>query len=299
MPRERDDLSHWVHQFDDAFWLSQKSGGEDEAEFVKKALHLRSGQSVLDCPCGSGRVSVPLAKMGLQVTGIDFKPEFIRFARQEVGSHGSGGNFIAMDMREIAFEGRFHAAFNWRGSFGYFSDVENALVLHRLARSLRPGGRLLIDQPNRESLLRHFQRVVHGEIEIRNRWDRPAQRVYSTWTTTRKGKRLSSKMSIRLHTPAQLRDMFASEGLGIEAAFGGYKGQPFGRASKRMIMIGRKPLHADESARRGKTQRALALLQMLAMGERDIAAGRVTPQDEVFDRLLKELEARKKAAKPD
>ena len=46
-----------------------------------------------------------------------------------------------------------------------------------------------------------------------------------------------------------------------------------------------------------KTQQALALLKILAMGQRDVDQGRVTPHDEVFDRLLKKLEARKKAAR--
>jgi prevent-host-death family protein len=46
-----------------------------------------------------------------------------------------------------------------------------------------------------------------------------------------------------------------------------------------------------------KTQQALALLKMIAMSEREIAEGRGIPQDEVFDHLLKKLEARKKAAR--
>jgi SAM-dependent methyltransferase len=235
--------------------------------------------------------------MGLQMTGVDFKSRFVRAARRNLREHGLTGDFRVQDMREIEFKGQFHAAFNWRGSFGYFSDVENALVLHALARSLRPGGRLLVDQPNRESLLRHFQRIVHGQVEIRNRWDGPTQRVHSTWVGARDGKRISSTMSIRLYTPNQFRDMFVSAGLEIEATFGGYSGQPLGRASKRIIIVGRKPAREPHPGAAGKTEETLALLKIIAMAERDIAEGRMIPQDEVFDRLLKKLEARKKMAK--
>ena len=61
-----------------------------------------------------------------------------------------------MDLRSIEFENEFHAIYNWFNSFGYFSDGENAEVVRRFARALRPGGRLLIDHLNRERILRNF-----------------------------------------------------------------------------------------------------------------------------------------------
>jgi prevent-host-death family protein len=44
-----------------------------------------------------------------------------------------------------------------------------------------------------------------------------------------------------------------------------------------------------------RTQDALAMLKLMAMGQADAAAGRTIPQDEVFRGIRKELAARKAA----
>ena len=67
----------WFENFDEQLWLKPDDIGQDEARFVKKALRLRKGQSVLDAPCGAGRIAVHLAKAGCRVTGIDLQKNFI------------------------------------------------------------------------------------------------------------------------------------------------------------------------------------------------------------------------------
>jgi tRNA U38,U39,U40 pseudouridine synthase TruA len=44
------------------------------------------------------------------------------------------------DLRGLDFNEEFEGVYNWGGSFGYFSDEENADVLRRYVRALRPGG---------------------------------------------------------------------------------------------------------------------------------------------------------------
>ena len=61
----------WVNfapiMFDDARWAE----APDVAEYVQKLAGLSSGDSVLDAGCGLGRISVELALLGLDVTGVD------------------------------------------------------------------------------------------------------------------------------------------------------------------------------------------------------------------------------------
>ena len=230
----------WFETFHQSFWLPGDGSSADEAVFLRRALQLRRGQQVLDCPCGAGRIALELAKSGMHVTGVDLSPAFIRRARTQLARLGLAGEFLVMDMRRLNFENRFHALINWHGSFGYFSDAENTDVLARMSRALRTGGRLVIDVPNREAVLRHFRKIQHGDIEIHSRWDRRRQRIYSIWRAIRDGKRIDSRLSIRLYTPSQYRQMFQRAGLEIETIYGDRSGGPFGRASKRCIVIGRK-----------------------------------------------------------
>ena len=152
-------MSDWFETMEDRFWLPPDHVGEREAQFILKALHLRRGDAVLDAPCGAGRVSVHLARAGCVVTGFDLRKAFIRRARRRFRSAGLHGTFRALDLRRLNADNQFEGILNWAGSFGYFAAAENSQLIAAFVRALRPGGYLLIEQPNREHLLRN---VSHG-----------------------------------------------------------------------------------------------------------------------------------------
>jgi SAM-dependent methyltransferase len=229
----------WFKELDDELWLGGDEDAEAQAAFIKKVLGLRKGQTVLDAPCGDGRIAVPLAEAGLLVMGIDHNPYFLERARARFEEGELEGEFLVGDIREISLLGCFHGAFNWGGSFGYFSDEENLETLRRLARAVRRGGRVLVDQPNREHILRHFRRLHEGgRVEIKNRWDARRQRIESRWTLRRRGGIHRFKTSIRLYTPTEMRTLFRKAGLKPKAAYGTPEGQHFRRTSPRLILLG-------------------------------------------------------------
>jgi cyclopropane fatty-acyl-phospholipid synthase-like methyltransferase len=231
----------WFRDFNRQFWLKGDDTGQDEAEFIRKALGLRKGQSVLDAPCGAGRVAVHIARAGCRVTGVDLTPSHIRRARARFHREGLTGTFLRCDMRALAFESTFDALFNWLGSFGYFSDEENLDVLRRFAAAIRPGGRVLVDQRNREHLLRHFRpRGRFGEAVTMVSWNARRQRFQTTFTRTIHGVRQRWGMSIRAYTPAQMRRLFELAGLTVEATYGSIAGEPYKRSSPRLVTVGRK-----------------------------------------------------------
>ena len=228
-------------EFDSELWPQGDEDAEAQAAFIKKALRLRKGQTVLDAPCGDGRIAVPLAEAGLLVMGIDHNPYFLDRARARFEEGELEGEFFVGDIREISLVGSFHAAFNWGGSFGYFSDEENLETLRRLARAVRPGGRILVDQPNREYVLRHFVKERrHGPLTVVNRWNARQERVESRWTLRRRGSKHTYLMAIRLYTPVQMRRLFKQVGLRVEATYGSPDGKKFRRTFRRLILVGRK-----------------------------------------------------------
>ena len=246
-------MKDWFQNFDDDFWLLDNEMPEKESAFIKRALRLRKGQSVLDAPCGGGRTSLSLAKLGVNVTGIDLRKQFVSRARRGFRREGLVGSFHAIDMRHIELDNEFSAVVNWHGSFGYFSDEDNIDVLRRFVLALRPGGRVLIDQSNREFLLRHFvkerriadrksiqRKKSSGNLIIRNRWNSRVERVESTWTIERDGKKVKNPLSIRLYTPGQFEEIFRKAGLAMEATYGSWEGGDYHRSSRRLVVLGRK-----------------------------------------------------------
>lgn len=224
---------------DDNFWLPSDEVGGKEASFVLKALHLRSGDAVLDVPCGAGRVAVHLARAGCIVTGLDLRARFVARARQRFRSEGLRGTFRLLDLRKLNVEGRFDGILNWAGSFGYFSESENDQLVTAYVRALRLGGRLLIEQPNREYLLRHFRRIIRiGSLVLRNRWDARAQRVITRRITN--GMEDPGNVStMRLYTPSQMRAVFTRHGLVVEQLQTSLHSDAY-PVIPRMVIVGRK-----------------------------------------------------------
>jgi SAM-dependent methyltransferase len=232
----------WFETMDDRFWLHPDEVGGEEARFILDALGLRPGYAVLDAPCGAGRISLHLARAGCVVTGIDLRDTFIRRARRRFQAAGLHGTFRALDLRHLDMEGPFDAVLSWSGSFGYFSEAENARLVGACARALRPGGRLLIEQPDREHILRHFQRVMQmGSFTVRNRWDARNQRVVSRRFESGVEDRPNSS-SMRLYTPAQMRALFEHQGLIMEQVQRSLLFESeYGQSVPRMVAVGRKP----------------------------------------------------------
>ena len=197
-------------QFDAAASLEQ-------AKTVKRLLKVRKGQRVLDVPCGCGRITIPLAQMGIEMTGFDLTAGFLRRARRDARKAGATVRFIQGDMRQMDFDGEFHGALNWFTSFGYFSDEENLDFLRRVWRALRPGGRFLLELMNRSWLQTHFrpehdQTVGSIHIAHKNRLDPATGRIDGTWTMTR-GKTVEShRIHLRLFNGTDIRKMLRQAG---------------------------------------------------------------------------------------
>jgi len=234
-------MAEWFESFFQDLWFPKRESRVEEAKFIRQVLKIRKGQQVLDAPCGDGEVALHLARLGIQVTGVDITAKFIARARGRFRKEALPGEFRVMDLREMDYKTEFHAAYNWFGSFGYFSDTENLDVLHRFAHALQPGGRLLIEQVNREHILRHF-RHHHRVRDVRmvTKWHPETQRVETLYTRRRSGKRISCRSSMRLYTPGQFSRLFVRTGLEIVAIYGSWEGCEYRRGSRRLVIVGRK-----------------------------------------------------------
>jgi ubiquinone/menaquinone biosynthesis C-methylase UbiE len=119
---------------------------DDLVALIVEVLELRPGDRVLDLACGSGVHALRLAQRGLEVLGVDIAPSLIAHCEQKAAEAGvTAARFEQGDMRQLAYEAEFDALLLLSGSFGFFDDATNQDVLARMARALRPGGRVLID----------------------------------------------------------------------------------------------------------------------------------------------------------
>lgn len=146
------------------FWRAAGAAMADADEQVaRRALGAAAG-SLLDVPCGDGRLAVRLAQAGWNVTGIDLAEPEVERARDAARVAGLDLRFVVGDLRALPPVGAFDAVLCWGNSFGYLLPADTAASLGGLRRALRPGGRLVLETLTiAESLLVHGVReqAVH------------------------------------------------------------------------------------------------------------------------------------------
>ncbi|MDO8729889.1 MAG: class I SAM-dependent methyltransferase [Candidatus Omnitrophota bacterium] len=132
-----------------------------EIDFLEKALALKPGAEILDCPCGHGRHSIELARRGYQVTGQDISSFFLREARNAAQRAQVSVRWIKRDMREIPFEDKFDIALNLFSTFGCLeNDEEDQNALDRVGKALKRSGKFMLDTMNREYVVRAYGEKV-------------------------------------------------------------------------------------------------------------------------------------------
>jgi SAM-dependent methyltransferase len=111
-------------------------------------LDLHPGDQICDLTCGPGLYAVELARRGCHITGIDFGPAAIAYARQLAEDNSVAGRctFIEQDVRQADLGlACLDAALFWYGQLAVFCRQEAQALLGQVARALKPGGKLAIE----------------------------------------------------------------------------------------------------------------------------------------------------------
>ncbi len=238
----------WFAETPDELWLKDGDEPIHDAEVIIRALDLQPGMQLLDCPCGDCRVGVNLAKTGVVYTGSDINPRFIETARRRFAAVGYEASLSVGDMRELAIDAQFDVVVNWFNSFGYFGVEDDFDALRRLVRALKPGGRLLMENPNRTFITSHLPtKVAEDGRTAPSRWDEDTERMVIAMQKDGSD-RTQVVAGDRIYSPAQLTLLFRLAGLTVEQVWGEDL-TPFDEStSRRIIMLGRKPAPTDQPA---------------------------------------------------
>jgi SAM-dependent methyltransferase len=115
-------------------------GNVREAEAFVGRLDLPVGAKVLDVACGTGNVSLPLARRGARVTGVDIAPNLLAQARERARAEGLEISFEEGDAEQLPYpDSAFDAVITM---FGAMFAPQPERVVAECARVLKVGGQL-------------------------------------------------------------------------------------------------------------------------------------------------------------
>ena len=109
------------------------------------AYGIRSGK-VCECACGTGGLTIPLARKGFQMTGVDLSQEMLWQAAQKAREAGVALPFVRQDMRKLHLHRPMDAVLATCDGVNYLLTDEDLTSFFRAAyQALRPGGGLFFD----------------------------------------------------------------------------------------------------------------------------------------------------------
>ena len=109
-----------------------------EGEKFINGLGLKPGMKVLDVACGTGNLSLPAARLGASVTGVDIAPNLLEQARAKAEAEGLNIQFDEGDAEALPYEdASFDAVVTM---YGAMFAPRPELVAAELKRVCKPGG---------------------------------------------------------------------------------------------------------------------------------------------------------------
>lgn len=129
-----------------AEWYDDFLAGEGEDIRLYMSLLLEEGGPVLELACGTGRLTLPLLRAGLEVDGVDISEEMLALCRAKLDAAGLRARLIRQPIEQLDLGRAYRCVFVSGGSFQLITDPEHIRsAVAGMHRHLLPGGRLILD----------------------------------------------------------------------------------------------------------------------------------------------------------
>lgn len=199
---------------------------EAEVRFLIEQLALSDGASILDIGCGTGRHSVALAQQGYRMTGVDISSAMLALADRRAQAAGVEIEWVHTNAAEFAREQAFDAVICLcEGAMCLLTDRDDPLqrdqtILNHISRSLKPGGKLILNVLNASRPLRSL-----SDEDVRSgKFDPVNLTELSDVSSLLNDESLTSRLRERYYTGPEIRRLVQAAGLNVLGVYGGTAG---------------------------------------------------------------------------
>ena len=257
-----------LEEFADPAGYDQEDSSDTGVAFYA-SLSREAGGPVLEIACGTGRVTIPIARQGFAVTGLDVVPGMLEVARSKAA--GLRTRWVEGDARTFDLGERFRLIFLTGNAFqAFLTNADQEALLGRVRAHLHEEGMFAFETRNsrwgtrgtrdedRDGLFVALETRAEEEAwpsyvdaegrEVRvsrtRTYDHVAQVLH--WTTHRRWREAgeerakTTRIALRYTFPQELASLLHHHGFTIARQYGDWNGAPLNAASPSIIVVCRK-----------------------------------------------------------
>ncbi len=240
-------MSLWWQEFFDEEYLElwshlyPASQCESDAESIRTILNLGPGDRILDAACGYGRMSLPFAKLGLSVLGVDYSADLLARANADAAECKEAIDLVYQeaDLRTLELNASFDAAVSLFSSLGYGSEDDDLRTLQTIANALVPGGQFLLETVHRDAIVTRralgqttgFRGPNGLTLREKNTFNPVRGEIHSTWSWNSPTYSGSKHSVIRMYSASELVSLLTRAGFVEIRCYCGFSDRPFDETS--------------------------------------------------------------------
>lgn len=222
----------------------------DDLQFYKRWMPQNKDARILELCCGTGRLTIPIAEDGYNISGVDYT--FSMLEQAKASEAGLKIEFIEADIRTLDLQNKYDLIFIPFNSIHHLYLNEDLFkAFNTVKKHLKTGGRFLLDcfNPNIQYIVEHEKKQIEvaayttkdgREILIKQlmRYERKTQINRIEWHYFINGKFDSiQNLDMRLFFPQELDTYLDWNGFKIIHKFGNFEEEAFYDSSEKQIFV--------------------------------------------------------------
>ena len=231
-----------------------------DLQFYKRWLPKNKNSRILELCCGTGRLTIPIARDGFVISGVDYTSSMIDQAKSNAIQNQLEIEFILADIRTLDLPDKYDVIFIPFNSIHHLYTNQDLFKAFNVVKNhLNDGGLFLLDCFNPS-----FHFIVEGEKELKEiakyttkdgrdvlvkeimHYESKTQINRIEWHYFINGKFDSiQNLDMRLFFPMELNAYMEWSGFSIINKFGGFDEEPFIDDSEKQIFVCQKGVNEN------------------------------------------------------